>query len=64
VDLGLVKNFSVVEQHRVQFRAEAFNALNRVNLDNPVGNLNAANVGRINSAGSPRVFQLALRYVF
>jgi hypothetical protein len=64
VDLGLVKNYSVAEGHRVQFRAEAFNALNRVNLDNPSGNLNAANVGRIMSAGSPRVFQLALRYVF
>lgn len=63
-DLGLVKNFAIREGHRVQFRAEAFNAFNRVNLDNPNGNLNTVNFGRITSAGSPRVFQLALKYNF
>jgi hypothetical protein len=52
-----------MEGHRVQFRAEAFNAFNRVNLDNPVGNLNAPNLGCIIGAGSPRVIQLALRFV-
>ena len=59
-----MKNFRVIEGHRIQFRAEAFNAFNRVNLDNPNANLNAATVGRITGAGPPRVFQLALRYVF
>lgn len=64
VDLGLVKAFPITERHRVKFRAEAFNAFNRVNLDNPVGNLLAPNVGRITGAGPPRVFQMALRYEF
>ena len=64
VDIGLVKIFFLSERHRVAFRAEAFNALNRVNLDNPIGNIAAPNVGRITTAGPPRVFQVALRYQF
>ena len=64
VDLGVVKTFFLTERHRVRFRAEAFNAFNRVNLDNPVGNLLAPNVAKITTAGPPRVFQLALRYEF
>ncbi|MEX2263069.1 MAG: carboxypeptidase regulatory-like domain-containing protein [Bryobacteraceae bacterium] len=64
VDLGLVKNFAITESHRIQFRAEAFNAFNRVNLDGPNGNLNNPTFGRITSSGAPRVFQVALRYNF
>jgi hypothetical protein len=64
VDLVMSKTFFVTERHRVQFRAEAYNALNRVNLDNPNANLLSATVGRITGSGPPRVFQLALRYQF
>ncbi len=64
VDLGVFKNVPVTERHRVQFRAEAFNLLNRVNLGNPNANRSAAAFGRISSAGSPRVVQLALKYSF
>jgi hypothetical protein len=64
VDLGLFKNFPVYEGHRLQFRAEAFNLFNRVNLGNPNANRNAAAFGRITSAESPRVIQLALKYQF
>jgi hypothetical protein len=64
VDLGLVKQFPITERHRITFRAEAFNAFNRVNLNNPAGNIAAPAVGRITSAGEPRVFQIALRYQF
>jgi hypothetical protein len=64
VDLVIAKTFFVTEHNRVQFRAEAYNALNRVNLDNPNANLLSATVGRITSDGPPRVFQLALRYQF
>jgi hypothetical protein len=38
--------------------------MNRVNLGNPNANRNAAAFGRITSAGSPRVIQLALKYQF
>ena len=60
----MTKAFFVTERHRVQFRAEAFNSLNRMNLDNPNANLTSTAVGRITSDAPTRVFQLALRYQF
>ena len=36
VDLGLTKKFDVTEKVKLQFRAEAFNAFNHPNFDNPV----------------------------
>lgn len=64
VDIGLFKNFTLFETHRLQFRAEGFNVGNRVNLGNPNTNRNAAAFGRITGAGAPRVIQLALKYQF
>jgi len=63
-DIGAIKNFGIREGHRLQFRSEFFNLLNHANLGNPNGNASNVNFGRILSAGSPRVIQLALKYVF
>lgn len=49
---------------RVEFRIEAFNLFDTVNLNNPNGSRSSANFGRITTAGSPRVVQLALRLDF
>ena len=49
---------------RTQFRLEAFNALNNVNFGLPVSAQNNGNFGRILSADSPRILQLALRLMF
>lgn len=64
VDAGLSKNFVIREGMRIQFRSEFFNTLNRVNLGNPNTNATAAQFGRITSAGSPRVIQMALKFLF
>ncbi|HET8550477.1 MAG TPA: TonB-dependent receptor, partial [Bryobacteraceae bacterium] len=64
LDLGLVKMFPIRESLRLQFRGEAFNALNRVNLGNPNTNASSEQFGQITSAGAPRVLQLALKLVF
>ena len=67
IDLSLFKTFmfSADQKRRLQFRAELFNVLNRVNFSNPNGALNAgANFGRITSAGSPRIAQFGLKYLF
>jgi hypothetical protein len=68
-DAGLFKNFHVQERWRVQFRAEFFNVLNRVNLKAPdqtnqTNNVSAAGFGSIQSANDPRIGQLALKVVF
>jgi hypothetical protein len=64
-DLSLVKNFVISERAgRVQFRAEAFNAWNKVNFSGPEARLDNRNFGKILSAGGPRIFQFALKYLF
>jgi hypothetical protein len=65
-DLALSKAFSLPwENHKVLFRAEAFNAFNNVNFFNPSLSLaNPATFGEYQSAMAPRVFQFALRYEF
>jgi hypothetical protein len=66
LDLSLFKNFAMPysEAHKIEFRAEFFNSLNRVNLGNPTGSFSSSLFGRITSAGDPRILQLGLRYAF
>jgi hypothetical protein len=65
VDAALMKNFRITETTRFQFRAEAFNLMNRVNFSNPNGSMSAGeNFGRITSDVSPRLIQLALKFYF
>ena len=52
------------EQHKIEFRAELFNSLNRVNLGNPTTSFASTLFGRITGAGDPRILQLGLRYAF
>ena len=71
-DVGLMKDTSVNERVRVQFRIEAFNFLNSVNLRGPNtafragadGFNNSANFGTITSARDPRRVQLSLKVLF
>jgi hypothetical protein len=64
LDMGIFKDFPVTEKQSLQFRAEAFNALNRTNLGTPVTRLASPAFGRIQSAGSARIVQLGLKYRF
>jgi len=63
-DLSLMKNFRVTERTSVQFRSEFFNLFNNVNFNQPQSSLNSASVGRITSAGDPRILQFALKLMF
>jgi len=47
VDLSLIKNTRIGESKTVQFRLEAFNALNHANLDLPNAQMNTSNAGHI-----------------
>lgn len=49
---------------QLQFRAEFFNAFNRVNFNNPTSSVNSPGFGTINGASSPRIGQLALKFKF
>jgi hypothetical protein len=61
-DAGVMKEFHPIEPVAVQFRAEAFNALNHPNFTLPSGSIGSSAAGTITSTlGSQREFQLALR---
>jgi len=64
VNIALQKDIRLTERFNAQFRAEAFNALNRANYDVPINNLGNALFGRILTASEARQFQLMLKVVF
>ena len=64
-DLGLLKDFGIVERMKLQFRAEFFNAFNNVNFSQPQNYLGSFSTGQITStANGPRVLQFALKLTF
>jgi hypothetical protein len=60
-DLGVFKNFNLGERAHLQFRSEFFNVFNNVNLGNPDNSMLSPTIGRITSAGSPRIIQFGLK---
>lgn len=66
-DLSLFRSFRIPlrEGTRLQFRAEAFNALNHVRYANPVSNLSASNFGQVLATASrERQLQLGVKIEF
>jgi hypothetical protein len=64
-DLGLTETIPVHESVNVQFRAEAFNAANRVQFGPPATTLGNPGFGTVSyQANSPRVYQFSLRANF
>jgi len=63
-DISLSRNFMFKERFRLQFRAEAFDALNHPNFNLPASTIDAGNFGQITSAADPRQIQLGLKLNF
>ena len=64
-DMALARSFSLKERGKIDIRAEAFNILNGVRLNNPGVSLSGASTfGRITSVQDPRIMQFALKYTF
>lgn len=64
-DISVFKNTKVTERVNVQFRAEAFNAFNRVQFGVPNTSINSTAFGVISSQQNlPRNLQLGLRLLF
>ncbi len=64
VDFSAFKNITVWHEHSLQIRGEFFNLFNSANLGNPNSTRTNAQFGKITSAGSPRIIQVAARYSF
>jgi hypothetical protein len=63
-DLQLAKVFKVSERFNAKLQLDAFNSLNRVNLNNPNLDLSSNNFGRSTTARVARLFQAGLRIGF
>lgn len=66
-DLSLAKNFRPLERLKIQFRAEMFNAFNRVQFGRANTTFGNNNFGRVTSTApgnGPRTIQFALRVEF
>ena len=70
MDTSLFRTFKLTERFDLQFRAEAFNLSNTPHFNNPNGNANSGNFGRVTSIqtawgyGRSREFRFGLRVGF
>jgi hypothetical protein len=65
VDIALVRSFAFTERVHMEFRGEAFNALNHSNWGTPNRFVNTPQFGTITEATTPgREFQLSARLSF
>jgi hypothetical protein len=78
INMSLVRKFAIREKESLEVRAESFNVANHVNpcpqynqftnfsaiAQCPVMNLTSSSFGQIQTAGDPRIDQLALKFVF
>ena len=64
VDLSLLKSFRLTERTGLQFRAESFNIANHPNFGLPENDIASPNFGRVLQAGSPRLVQFGLKFLF
>ncbi len=71
LDFSAIKSFPLKlkagplgESQRIDFRAEFFNLFNRPNFANPDSFLGDGTLGQILAAGSPRIVQFGMKFVF
>lgn len=64
-DIAVMKNISISESKRFEFRAEVFNVFNHTQFFNPDGNsTDGAQFGQVTQAKDPRLMQFALKFYF
>ncbi|MGH9148329.1 MAG: carboxypeptidase regulatory-like domain-containing protein, partial [Vicinamibacterales bacterium] len=64
LDLAIMRRVPLATEKALELRAEIFNVTNTPPFGAPNGVLGSAAFGTITTAGDPRVFQLALKFLF
>ena len=63
-DASAFKSIRLAESKELEFRGELFNLLNHTNFRLPVSDIESPTFGQIQSDVSPRVIQVALKFLF
>jgi hypothetical protein len=63
-DVSVLKETRITESTRMELRFEFYNLFNHTQFLNPNNNINSANFGRVTSARTPRLIQLAAKFYF
>ena len=63
-DMSLVKQLRLTESKNLQFRAEFFNIFNHAQFGAPTGNFLSSTFGVVTGAASPRIGQVAIKFIF
>jgi hypothetical protein len=63
-DLAVLRDFTIVHEHIIQLRLEAFNVLNHAEFTNPTGSVTSSNFGIVTASTNPRILQVAVKYHF
>jgi hypothetical protein len=64
LDLAVMRRVPLPANKTLEVRAEVFNAMNTPAFLAPNGSFGSASFGSITAAGDPRVFQLAVKFLF
>ncbi len=69
LDFSILKDFSITERQRLEFRGEFFNIFNHPHFDLPNANFDSSAFGQLQTANAygsqpPRQIQLGLKYIF
>jgi hypothetical protein len=63
-DMALVKDLRLTETKSLQFRGEFFNTFNHTQFGGVTGNYLSSTFGFVTSANSPRIGQVAMKFIF
>ena len=64
IDLSLMKQFLLPNEHKLELRWAVFNVPNYSNFRLPEEMIDLPTAGIITEAGAPRRMQVALKYIF
>ncbi|MGC8550740.1 MAG: hypothetical protein ACP5M4_13685 [Acidobacteriaceae bacterium] len=63
-DVGLAKDIAIYRALKLELRGQFFNVFNHPNFGNPDAYTGSSSFGVINTAGAPRILQIAGRFVW
>jgi hypothetical protein len=64
VDMALDRQFAIKEKLRLEVRGDFFNIFNHGNWSNPTVSITSAQFGQITTFSSPRIIQMAAKFIF